>query len=49
VTRKSWIFAHGLAMAMNKGLLGPMSDEEIANLLSEAGAAFVTWHKERRP
>lgn len=45
VTRKSWIFAHGLAMAMSNGLLGSLSDEEIVNLLSEAGAAFVKWHR----
>jgi AcrR family transcriptional regulator len=43
VSMKSWIFTHGLAMAVSKGLLGPIDDDAIARLLSEAGEAFVEW------
>ena len=41
VSMKSWIFTHGLAMAVSNGLLGPVGDSEIARLLLEAGKAFM--------
>jgi AcrR family transcriptional regulator len=43
VSMKSWIFTHGLAMAVSNGLLGPVDDREIVRLLGEAGKAFVEW------
>lgn len=43
ISLKSWIFTHGLAIALSYGQLIDISDDEIANLLEEAGGAFVRW------
>jgi AcrR family transcriptional regulator len=48
VSMKSWIFTHGLAVALGNGLVGPIGDDEIARMLGEAGGAFVAWEGNKR-
>ncbi len=43
LVRYTWIFTHGLAMLVNAGALDANSDEEILQLLTDAGEAFYLW------
>jgi AcrR family transcriptional regulator len=39
----TWIFTHGLAMLVNSGALGSISDQVILDYLKNAGEAFYLW------
>ena len=41
--RYTWIFTHGLAMLVNSGALGEVSDDTILTFLKNAGEAFYIW------
>ncbi|TVR63966.1 MAG: TetR/AcrR family transcriptional regulator [Spirochaetaceae bacterium] len=41
--RYTWIFTHGLAMLVNSGALGVVSDDTILTFLRNAGEAFYIW------
>jgi len=49
VAMKSWVFTHGLAVALSNGLIDSIGDEEIARMLGEAGGAFIAWERKDRP
>jgi hypothetical protein len=43
ITLHSWIFTHGLAVAVSSKLLSFETTAEIETLLRSAGSAFVAW------
>jgi len=49
ITLKSWIFTHGLAMALSYGVLTDVNQIKIIGLLQETGQAFVEWAKRIGP
>lgn len=49
IALKSWIFTHGLAMALSYGVLTDVTQVKIIGLLQEAGQAFVEWAKSKGP
>lgn len=45
ITLKSWLFTHGLAVALSTGSLTAITEEEIIRLLSELGGALIVWRQ----
>jgi AcrR family transcriptional regulator len=43
VVKYTWIFTHGLAMLVNSGAFGSVSDQVILRYLKNAGEAFYIW------
>lgn len=41
--RYTWVFTHGLAMLVNSGALGKVSDNTILEFLRNSGEAFYVW------
>lgn len=49
IALKSWIFTHGLAMALSYKILTDVNQAKMISLLQEAGQAFVEWVKRKGP
>jgi hypothetical protein len=43
IALKTWLFTHGLAVALCTGTMAAITDDEIRRLLEEVGGAVVTW------
>jgi len=43
LVRYSWIFTHGLAVLVNSGAFGSLSDDTLVEFLTDSGEAFYLW------